>query len=75
MMGWNPAHGGIKKASVWSPEMTALSIKKSRRPLFVIGSLLNSVPEITERVVKIVKRRGITVAATGGSASALKRPV
>lgn len=68
-----PCHGGIKKASVWSPEMTALSIKKSRRPLFVIGSLLNSVPEITERVVKIVKRRGITVAATGGSASALKK--
>lgn len=74
MTAWNPALSCTNQAKVWPSKMAALSIKKSKRPLFIMGSLLNEIPqEITEKSVQIAKNKDIPVVATGGSSLALSK--
>jgi acetyl-CoA decarbonylase/synthase complex subunit epsilon len=74
MSAWNPALISIKPASVWPPEMAALTIKQSKNPLFVMGSLLNDIPEeIAKKSLEIAKKRNIKVVATGGSSLTLSK--
>lgn len=74
MSAWNSALISTNPASVWPPEMAALTIKQSKNPLFVMGSLLNDVPgEIAEKCLKIAKKMDITVVATGGSSLTLSK--
>ena len=74
MSAWNPALISVNQASVWPPKMAALTIKQSKRPLFIIGSLLNNIPEeITKKSIKIAEKSKITVVATGGSNLALDK--
>jgi acetyl-CoA decarbonylase/synthase complex subunit epsilon len=68
MTAWNPALSSLRNATVMPPEMVASTIKKAKRPLMVVGSLINSIPEdITERIIKIVEKGDMEVALTGGS--------
>lgn len=74
MSAWNPALISLNQASVWPPEMAAITIKQSKNPLFVMGSLLNDIPEeIAEKSIKIAKKRNIPVVATGGSSLTLSK--
>ncbi|MEN4017986.1 MAG: CO dehydrogenase/acetyl-CoA synthase complex subunit epsilon [Methanobacterium sp.] len=74
MSAWNPALISINQARIWPPEMAALTIKQSKRPLFIMGSLLNIIPEkITEKSIKVAKKSNATVVATGGSNLALDK--
>jgi len=74
MTAWNSALVCSNPASVWPPEMAALTIKQSKNPLFVMGSLLNNIPEeIAEKSLEIAKKRNITVVATGGSSLTLTK--
>lgn len=57
MTAWNPALTSIRNATVMPPEMVASAIKKSERPLMVVGSLVNDLPhDILDRIVKIIKK-------------------
>ncbi|GAB4381951.1 MAG: CO dehydrogenase/acetyl-CoA synthase complex subunit epsilon [Methanothermobacter thermautotrophicus] len=48
--------------------MVASAIKKAKRPLMVIGSLVNSIPDdITDRITRITEKGDMEVALTGGS--------
>ncbi|QEF94814.1 CO dehydrogenase/acetyl-CoA synthase complex subunit epsilon [Methanothermobacter sp. KEPCO-1] len=68
MTAWNPALTSIRNATVMPPEMVASAIKKSERPLMVVGSLVNDLPhDILDRIVKIIKKGKMDVALTGGS--------
>ncbi|BAP61214.1 MAG: anaerobic carbon-monoxide dehydrogenase, complex subunit epsilon [Methanothermococcus sp.] len=68
MSAWNPAFTSPNQAMLCSPKIAALTIKKSKNPMFVMGSLLNVLPEeIAEYAIKIAKLKHMTVVSTGGS--------
>ena len=74
MSAWNPALSCANEAQVWPSKMAALTIKQAKRPLFIVGSLLNDTPqEIIEKTLEIAKKRDIPVIATGGSNLAMDR--
>ncbi|ABR56060.1 CO dehydrogenase/acetyl-CoA synthase complex, epsilon subunit [Methanococcus aeolicus Nankai-3] len=68
MSAWNPALSSPNQAIICSPKIAALTIKQSKNPMFVMGSLLNVIPEeIAEYAIKIAKLKHMTVVSTGGS--------
>lgn len=72
MIAWDPAISNLNQALVMPPELVSLTIKKAKRPLLVIGSLIINLPDILEKIEKIIQKKEITIAATGGSSLVLK---
>ncbi|WP_457612363.1 CO dehydrogenase/acetyl-CoA synthase complex subunit epsilon [Methanocaldococcus sp.] len=69
---WNPAYVTPEVANIVSPKIVAMAVKRSKRPMFVLGSLLNTFPEeiaiSTIEIGKILKEKyGTTLVSTGGS--------
>ncbi|WP_456419732.1 CO dehydrogenase/acetyl-CoA synthase complex subunit epsilon [Methanocaldococcus infernus] len=69
---WNPAYVTPEIANIASPKIVAMAVKKAKRPMFVLGSLLNSLPEeITMEILEIAKllknKYNVTIVSTGGS--------
>jgi len=74
MSAWNPALINVNQVRIWPPKKAALTIKRSKRPIFIMGSMLNIIPEkITEKSIKVAKKINVTVVATGGSNLALDK--
>ncbi|ADG13689.1 CO dehydrogenase/acetyl-CoA synthase complex, epsilon subunit [Methanocaldococcus infernus ME] len=69
---WNPAYVTPEIANIASPKIVAMAVKKAKRPMFVLGSLLNSLPEeITMEILEVAKllknKYNVTIVSTGGS--------
>lgn len=64
---WVKTHeAGPKKAIPIAPDAASRIIKRAKRPVIVIGSAINDVDGVVDRVIKL-KNTGIGIVATGHS--------